>query len=162
MRKIIILGIILLLYPYLAWAQEFRTLNPVSTPLRPPKGAIPVENIQPVSHGTVENAVREIFSTWNKGSLEKYIGNEFYDRTRLMDSMMTNVPKDANIRFISLQGNQTINQYQKRSESGNLQIISTISVNAITQIEFNDISKGFRKLDGTNEYIIRITEEFEK
>lgn len=142
-----------------SYSQEFRTFNPVPTPGKMPKGAVPVTQVQPLSHEKTASAVQEVFDAWNRGDMERYLGNEFYDKTRLTDALTTKDQKDATVRVLSTQGSQTINQIQRRSDNGKTEIISTVSVRANTQIEFNDPGKGFRKLEGTNEYIMRITEE---
>lgn len=141
------------------FAQEFRAFNQIPTPGRSPDGATPVQTVQPISTNTLQNATEQIVNAWNSGNLSQHLSDEFYDKSRFIDTMTLNVPKDANIRLISLQGGQTINQFERINPAGKKEIISTVSVNAQTQVEFNDINRGFRRLEGTNEYIIRITEE---
>lgn len=163
MKKIIkLMSVFLFLFIFCATvpAQEFRTINPIPIPEKVPKGAISLSEIQPVSQEKTTSAVQEVFNAWNKGDVQKYLGPEFYDKTRLTDAVSQKVPKDAEVRILSIQGVQTLNQYQTQSpETGKTEIISTVSVTANTQIEFNDINKGYRKLEGTNEYILRIVEE---
>lgn len=144
-----------------AFAQEFRTFNQIPTPGRAPDGAKPVQSIESVSASSIQNAAEQIVNAWNSGNISQNLAENFYDKTRLLDSINTNVPKDATIRLLSLQGGQTLNQYERINTSGKKEIISTISVNANTQIEFNDAQKGFRRLEGTNEYVLRIVEEVE-
>ncbi len=137
-----------------AQAGEFRAFKPIPAPGAAPKGAKPVAELEPIDPARAGEAAGEVFNAWNNGSLEKHLANDFYDKSRLLDAMDEKVPRDARVRVMSVRGVQTLQQYQRGNE-----IISTISVTANTQIEFNDAQRGFRRLEGVNEYILRITEE---
>jgi len=135
-------------------AQEFRKFNPIPTPGAAPKGATRVAAVQPVDTQMAKSAAEKVLKAWNSGGLDKYLSADFYDKSRLTDAMTEKVPRDANVRVLSVKRVQTLQQFRKGNE-----IISTVSVTADTQIEFNDVNKGFRRLEGENEYILRITEE---
>jgi len=90
-------------------------------------------------------------------SSDSRLDENFYDASRLSDAMEEKVPKDAELRLMSVQGTQTLEQY-RRIENGQTIISSVVSVTANTQMEFHDPERGFRRLEGQNEYIIRIDE----
>ncbi len=163
-RKAVILFliiIILILFRFPVFAQEFRGFNPIPTP--GVIGGEVVKEVVPVSQEKVNSLTEDIIKSWGSEDLKKFISEDFYDKQRLVDSFSDKVPRDAKVRIMSVQGGQTLNQYQGVNPITNaIQIISTVSVTATTQIEFNDMQKGFRRLEGTNEYILRITEEVEK
>ena len=143
-----------------AQAGEFRAFKPISTPGAAPGGAKPVAEVAPIDPGQAREVAEKVFKAWNSGGLEKYLADDFYDKSRLLDAIDEKVPRDAQIRIMSIQGVQTLQQYQRPMGTGEgKEIISTVSVTADTQIEFNDVIKGFRRLEGVNEYILRITEE---
>jgi len=137
-----------------SYAQEFRNLKPIPTPAVAPKGAVPVAEVQAVDPQMARSVAQKVLKAWNSGGLDKYLSDDFYDKSRLTDAMTEKVPRDANVRVLSVRGVQTLQQFRKGNE-----IISTVSVTADTQVEFNDVNKGFRRLEGENEYILRITEE---
>ncbi len=145
------------------YATEFRTFRPIPTPVvAVPEGARVVQKLQPVSMETVEKAVKTLFSTWNTPEMGKFISDSFYDKYRLLDSMQTLPARDAKIRLLSINNVQVLNQYVQPVDENLYNRISTVSVNARTQIEFNDPVKGFQRLEGTNEYILEINEYFRR
>ena len=135
---------------------EFRVIKPILTPQAGlPEGAKPVSRIEPVNRKIVEGAVKKLMEAWNGNALEKMLGKEFYDKSRLDDAMDDKVPRDAKLRVLSIQGVQTLNQYiEDRDEKKSR--VSTVSVTVRTQLEFNDPENGFQRREGTNEYVFRI------
>lgn len=153
----------------LAWllsaeAREFRSLRPIRAKVAVPEGAAPVAEIQPPDRTALQGAVKELMGSWNSGELNEKLGQEFYDKDRLLDSIGENVPRDARIDVLGIQNVQVLGQYQQESQDGRpVDILtSTVSATVRTQIEFNDPQRGFQRVDGTNEYILRITEEVER
>lgn len=140
-------------------AQEFRTLNAIPTPGKTLAGMIPVEEVRPITPSAAADSVKKVMSAWNGGGIQQYLGDDFYDKSGLSDAINIKVPKDAAIRIMSVQGVQTLQQFQRKKDGGGQELISEVSVTADTQIEYNDPTKGFVKFGGVNEYIIRITEE---
>jgi len=160
MKKEAIISILIMIFLFsISYAGELRCINLIPRPGRIEKGAIPRERIRPVPRQDVVKAVKEMFSTWNNGNLGKYLSDDFYDKARLLDNMYEEVPRDARIRLLSVGETQTMSQREEIIPNGK-RIISTVSVIADTQVEFNDPQRGFRRLEGKNEYILRITEEF--
>ena len=142
-----------------AAAQEFRTINAIPTPGIIPPGAAPVEEFRPIAKSAAADSVKKLMAAWNGGGIQQYLGDDFYDKSGLADAISTKVPKDAAIRIMSVQGVQTLQQFQRNKDGGGHEMISEVSVTADTQIEYNDPTKGFVKFGGVNEYILRITEE---
>jgi len=157
--KELIIFIFIVFFLSVCHGGEFRQINPIPRPGRVEKGSVPRERIRSVPREDIVKAVKEMFSTWNNGNLGKYLSDDFYDKTRLLDNMYEEVPRDARIRLLSVGETQTMGQREEIIPNGK-RIISTVSVTADTQIEFNDPQRGFRRLEGRNEYILRVTEEF--
>lgn len=140
-----------------AIASEFRLLNPIRTPQNSlPKGAEEVDQIRPVDRDLVRLIMEKLFSAWNGPDLTKLLSETFFDRLRL-EFKMTEIPRDAKLRLLGLQGMQTLNQHiMKNPKTGKKQVVSRVSVTARTQIEFNDLQLGFQRIPGTNEYVLQV------
>ncbi len=138
-------------------ASEFRLLNPIRTPENSlPKGAEEVDQIRPVDRDLVRLIMEKLFSAWNGPDLTKLLSETFFDRLRL-EFKMTEIPRDAKLRLLGLQGMQTLNQHiMKNPKTGKKQVVSRVSVTARTQIEFNDLQLGFQRIPGTNEYVLQV------
>ncbi len=146
---------------FVASAQEFRAFKPIPTPKALPKGAKAVEKEKPLKREAVASELKGALGKWNKGEeFAKGLGEEFHDKTRLEDAISTQVPRDAKLNVLSVEGVQLLQQYEQTSpDTGAKELVSVVSVTATTQIEFNDVTRGFRRLKGTNEYILKITGE---
>lgn len=150
MKKLVIgLAFILLATP--AMAQEFRSMKRIAAKGKAPEGATAVASVKPVPRAVIEQGMREIMAAWNKGDTEKYLADNFYDKRRLDDTIGTNMPRDAKVTIQGIQGQQTLEQYQKEGE-----IISRVSVTVRTTIEYNDPITGFQSYPGTTEYILSV------
>lgn len=149
-----------LLAAFPASAQESRQLNRIVTPdsaRRLPLGARAVAAIEPVSAQTVEAAVRQLAAAWNTPNLPKYLAPNFYGKDRLVESVNRQLPRDAKLRVLGIQSMQTVSQYIQPDGTGEL-VVSRVSVTVRTQIEFNDPRTGLRRLEGTNEFTLRVAE----
>jgi hypothetical protein len=116
-----------------------------------------VAAIRPVERDRVEAAVRQLAQAWNTPALPAYLAPNFYGKERLLDTLASSVPKDARLRVLSIQGVQTLAQYVQARDGGEV-MVSRVSVTARTQVEFNDPKAGLKRLDGTNEFILQVTE----
>jgi hypothetical protein len=151
------------LSPLITKAQEFRMIRRIAVPDKIPDGAIPLPALQPVQTEVATGALKTILEKWNNGNIGGVLGEDFYDKTRLEDAVVEKVPRDATIRLLSVGGIQTLNQYEQAGDNGGSLRVSVVSVTAVTQIEFNDPDplpgeSSFQRLQGENEYILRITE----
>jgi len=136
------------------YATEFRTFRPILTPAA--VGIVrKAEVFQPVPREIIEKAIHKIVSAWNEKHLASVIGEEFYERERLLDSMDVKVPRNAELRLLSIQSSQTLAQEVKETEHGKI-IESTVSVIINTEVNYDDPVKGYQRIEGTNELIIRL------
>lgn len=162
LRNVIVSGAILvavLLAPTPVDSAEFRGRRSIPTPKADPIGAIPVETIRPVDPAAVERGVRRLFDAYrpNTGELEKMLGEELVDRSRLLGTLSERLPRDAKLKLLSLQSVQTLNQYIEPDPTGggNL-LVSTVAATVRSELEFNDPVAGFQRLEGTTELLLRI------
>ena len=144
-----------------AEARQFRMTTPITTPnVTPaglPEGSKPVETIVPLSRSEVEPKVRAIVSKWNTSDMAATLGEDFYQKSRLMDVVDAGVPTDASLRLLSIQGVQTLQQYRVPDSSDQSEkLVSLVSVTVNTQLEYRSTS-GHVRIPGTNEMIIKVT-----
>ncbi len=161
-KKIIIIFLLLCIKNHGINAQEARTFKPIPTPKNVSKMGRPMAQTIPVPEQKVNRMVKEMFNSWKRGTeFEKYLSEDFYNKDKLVDAMTYKVPVDAKARILSIKNTRVLEQYAKPStkKDGRIEVNSIVSVTADTQIEFNDVNSGLRKLDGENEYIIRIKGE---
>ena len=157
--QLISLVALLLLPAMHAQAQEFRLLNRIPTPTaaqRLPEGARMVAASQPIAATEIESAVRQIAASWGKSDLEPLLADNFNDKSRLLGTLAADVPRDAGLRVVSIQGSQILTQYTMADTDGQQSLYSRVSVTVRTQVEYNDAQKGFQRLDGTNDLILLI------
>ena len=140
-----------LVSPEYAVAREFRVLNAIPAPARLPEGAAAVQEIKPVDRRIIEATVRKLAASWNTQDLEKYLGDDFYDKQRLSDNILNFIQRDGKLRVLGVQGQQTLQQYK---EGGKL--VSRVSVVVNTQIEFNHPTAGFQRFPGRTELVFKV------
>ncbi len=141
---------------------QFRSFTPIASPEHEakaiPDGTVPVEKVIPVPRALVEPKLEAIIDKWNTPQMADTLAEEFFDRSRLLDTVNTEVPRDAKLRFQSLQSVQTLQQYRVPSATPLVsERVSLVSATARTQLEFND-GNGLVRVPGTNEYILKITQ----
>jgi len=141
-------------------AREFRALKPVDAAAQLPEGAQPVEQFEPVAQEIVHKAVEQLMSSWATPEMQDYLSKDFYDKQRLEDVIDTLVPRDAQIRILSIQGIQTLQQYEEAvpGDPAASQRVSRVSVTVRTQLEFNDSNGMLVIQPGTTEYILKFRE----
>lgn len=144
-----------------AAAAEFRSRNPILTPAEVPAGAQPVAQAVPVERSVVEAAVKQLFGAYgsNIGEIEPLLGEDMYDRSRLLDNFVDRLPRDTTLTVLGIQAVQTLSQHIEADPvgGGNLRV-SLVSVTVAAQIVFNDPVAGYQRRSGTAEYILRIKE----
>jgi hypothetical protein len=139
-----------------AHAQEGRAFNPIARPAaRPalPDGAVRMSPPIPVTREQVARAVNRVAEAWGNRQLDQLLSPQFRDREKLVDAIETRVPRDASLRVTAIQGWQVLDQYRKDGA-----LVSRVSVTVRTQVEFNDAATGFQARDGTNEYVMTLTD----
>jgi hypothetical protein len=147
------------LFPGMIGAQEMRAVNPIAAPAPLPPGAERVAAPKPLDAGTVRANVEEFTSKWNAGDLGGAISDNFYEKSRFQDSMLSNVPKDARLKVEGMGSVQTLQQIVVDDPAGGRMRITTGSVTVKTQIEMNDPKQGFVRVPGTNEFIFEMIQK---
>lgn len=148
---------ILLLSISPAQAREFRDIKPIAVPTQ----AVETQAAQvfkPVERELVEQAVDEIFSSYNTPQMASVLGDDFYDKSRLLDAVNEQVPRDAQLRVLAVRAVNTLSQEVRSDPAGGPdRLVSTVTVTVRAQMEFND-STGFQRREGTNELTLRINQ----
>ena len=140
-------------------AREFRTISTITSPNNPlPDGAIRPAQIEPIDLKIIEKAVHDLAAAWNGEGLADWIAGDFASLEQLKLVITNDVPRDARIRVLSIQGMQTLDQYQQTVTNG-IDRTSIVTATARMAIEFTDPVTGFQRLDGTNEFQFRVVEE---
>ncbi len=138
-------------------AREFRRTAPIITPTSAPPGLNPVDKIQPVDRRVIEDAIQKLMDAWNTGGLENLLSDNFFDKARLLDAIAEDVPRDARIRILAVEGVQTLQQFVGPEDGDGFLLISVVTAIVRTQVEFDDPVLGFRRLEGRGEYVFEIT-----
>ncbi len=144
-------------------ARQFRYLAPIAAPAASPTlppGVKPIANVTPIPRAQVETALTKVISAWNSQQLADKLGENFYDKSRLLDALDSKAPRDATLRLQSVQGVQTLQQFTRPdpAHAGAEQLVSRVSVTARTQVEFTATDGTFTRRAGVNEFILRITQ----
>ena len=150
--------------PFQVNGRGFRRLNQISSPAKAkkmPNGAKAVKKTIAIPRQVLRKAVMDVMSSWNKQDFETALDDTLYDKRRLLDSMDRKAPADARIRVIATRGIQILQQYITPADSahGKPVLTSVVKATVRSQIEYNDPQKGFQRIDGTNDYILRLTME---
>ena len=143
-----------------ALAAEFRGFQAVPTPERMP-AAQAVPGIEPVDRDKVEAAVERVFEAYSRldpGKLEAVLADTFFDGTRVVDNVAESFPRDAKLRVLGIRSVQTLSQSVEVGADGRHTRVSVVSATVSSQLEFNDSGGGFQRLEGTNEFLLRISE----
>lgn len=143
-------------------ARQFRQFTPIAAPQSArqpdmPEGARLIENAEPLTRQQIEPLVQEVLSKWNTSEMIDTLSDKFFDSARLTDAVDSIVPRDAKLRLQSVQGVQTLQQYEIPGQSGERgTMVTVVSATVRTQLEFNSASTGFVRLPGTNEFILEV------
>ncbi|MEM7542730.1 MAG: hypothetical protein AAF384_14275 [Pseudomonadota bacterium] len=143
-------------------ARQFRQFTPIATPQASPaanipEGATPVEDGAPLTRQEVEPLVRGLLGKWNTAEMEQTLSEQFFDASRLTDAVDSQVPRDARLRLQSIQGIQTLQQYEIPGSGGERgEMVTVVSATVTTQLEFNSPTDGFVRRPGTSEFILEI------
>ncbi len=137
-------------------ARQFRSVNPIATPERIPDGAVRAARFSPVDRQLVVRAIRSLAAAWNTGRLDPLLSRDrFYNKDRLLDTIAEVAPRDAVLKVQSVGGITTLEQYYQPVRGHNRQF-SIVSAIVRTQIEFQDPTLGFTRLNGRNEFVLEI------
>ncbi|MCS3903361.1 hypothetical protein J2T55_001382 [Methylohalomonas lacus] len=139
-------------------ARTFREFRQIPKPEGLPDNAERVETIEPVDRELVERGVREILGAWNSGQLESLLAEAFVNRQKLADTLITVVPRDAELDLLSLRSFSTLEQYNTAVSQKGRYRVSKVSAVIRMQVIFNDPQTGYQRLPNTSEFIIEIRE----
>ncbi len=149
----------LLALPLKAVCQEMRAINPISSPARLKVGGERIQQPTPLNVENVRSNVESLFNTWNNGDVTNMLSDNFYDKTRFGDAMQTNIPRDSKVKVMGMGSVQTLEQRIVTDPDGSKRKVTLGSVNVNSQVEFNDPSKGFVRVPGTNEIVFEMSEK---
>ncbi len=136
------------------YAREFRIINAIPAPARLPDGATAVGKVTPIDRKLIEGTVRQLAAAWNTQDLEKFLGDDFYDKNRLSDNINTFIQRDGKLSILGIQGQQTLQQFEQDGK-----LVSRVSVIVNTQIEFNHPTAGFQRFPGRTELVFKVKQE---
>lgn len=156
MRALIALLAATLLLSSPVQAAAFRTIQPIAGG-GGPAGMMALPEPQPLDRALIEATVRRFAVAWNTPALERFIDPDFWDRGRLLDTLLADTPRDARLHLMAIGPSQTLRQWVKREDSGDYLLVSEISVVVETQIEYNHPTQGFKRIAGSNELIFEIS-----
>lgn len=139
-------------------ARTFREFRQIPKPQSLSDSAERVETIEPVDRELVERGVREILGAWNSGQLENLLAEAFVNRQKLADTLITVVPRDAELGLLSLRSFSTLEQYKTEEPQKGRYRVSKVSAVIRMQVIFNDPQTGYQRLPSTSEFIIEIRE----
>ena len=144
-------------------AREFRALKPINAAAIIPEGAQPAQEFKPVPSEIVDQAVEKLMEAWGTPQMQDYLSKNFFDKDRLTDVIDTVVPRDALVRILSVQGIQTVQQWEEPApnEPEGLIRVSRVSVVVRTQLEFTNPDGVLETKPGTSEYILKFKQRVE-
>ncbi len=138
-------------------AAQFRSYKPIATPEPTPAGTTAATSIKPIRRAVVMQALQRLFDSWGNEKLTAYLSENFYDKSRLLDVIALDIPRDAKLRVLSVQNVQSLAQFIKPSGAAVDLTQTRVAVIARVQLEWNDATAGFQRLEGTSEYVLDIT-----
>lgn len=140
-------------------ARELREITAIPSPNTPlPHGAVRPDPLVPVDRAVIEKAVNDLVGAWNGQGLSELIAEDFANSAQLLLVIAKDVPRDATMRVLAVQGIATLDQYVQTMQTGQDRV-SIVTATVKTAIEFNDPIQGFQRLEGVNEFNFRVTEE---
>ncbi len=111
--------------------------------------------------GLVRNAVTELAQAWNTGRLSDHLDEGFYNRGRLLDTIASDIPKNAVLRVIAIRNVNVLNSSVSRDrKTQKVERASSVTAIVETQVEFNHPVNGFQRLPGTLELTLKVVEDF--
>lgn len=138
---------------------EFRSRIQIRTPEAAPPGAVSVSSFRPVNRAMVEEGLRKIFAAYgaNPAKLGPMLASRFQDKSRLLDSMNINLPRDVKLNLLALEAVNTLRQHVVPGAPGAPgTLVSMVNATARTQLVYNDPKLGYQRLEGSADYLLRV------
>ncbi|GAB5413680.1 MAG: hypothetical protein Cons2KO_12830 [Congregibacter sp.] len=144
-------------------AREFRAIKPINAMAIMPEGAQPPQEFKPVPSELVDQAVEQLMEAWGTPQMQDYLSKDFFDKDRLTDVIDTLVPRDALVRVLSVQGIQTVQQWEEvaPNDPQTMLRVSRVSVVVRTQLEFTNVDGVLETKPGTTEYILKFKQRID-
>lgn len=160
MNKILILLTLILSVASLSiHAAEFRNFTRILGPVALPAGAQHVKEVKNVSKAFIQQEMEKIFSKFNSPDLTAHLSNNFVDKDRLVDTIATTLPRDAQLKLVNISSVQTLSQFKmKNPADGKTYRVSKVAVTARQRLEFNDAATGFNSPEATGEFILNVSQ----
>lgn len=158
---------VLFLSASLLYGSEFRSFSPIATRMKQHKTATfqGIERIKNLASTKtkitqlalekVRKAIPALANAWNGSSLESWLSDKFYDKTRFLDSMQLTKHTDAKLRILSVDSIRSIGT-NIRKGSNKLIFETMIAANVRTQVEYNDAAAGFQRREGVSEFVFKV------
>ncbi len=152
-------------------AAEFRSINTISTP-QAGSGASQAASADPgletarksLEKRTVDLAragLTRLIEAWQTGGkLEVLLSDSFNDRDRFLDILRRVSPGDAKLRLLAIDAVRIVSRsFDPAGPDGKGWVLtSRVSIRARTQIEYTHPKGGYQKLDGINEFVLRVVQ----
>ena len=138
-------------------AGQFRNYSAISTPEAAPPGFVEVSDQVPLNPGLVAQALQRLFDSWNSNELGEHVSEKFYNKSRLVDVIAQDIPRDARLRLLAVQGIQPLVQFATPANQTQQLIQTQVSAIARVQLEWNDLSLGYQRIEGAVEYVLDLT-----
>lgn len=150
-------------------SSEFRTIRPFGqkTVLStlPQKGIALSSSFSRLEHLLKEHAATfarlqmvKICNSWHSEDFAQYLGSNYYDRNRLLDTLRSFIPEEARLRLLAVESVRPLSTELVSIEEGRVaKFVTTVSLRARTQIEYSDPIQGPKREEGLNDYILSVT-----
>lgn len=152
--------IVLVVFSTSLSARSFRDMLQIPTPSALPSGAKQVEQIQWLDRELVLEGINHILDSWNNGQLENVLAEDFVNARKLIDTVTTTVPQDAELSLLAMRSYNVLRQYRINDPGQSETRVSRVAVTVRLQLTFNDPQTGYQRLSNTSEFIIEIREPF--
>ena len=149
--------------------QEFRGFDSIASPYESAQqidvtkeGYQVVPAVKNVPQGVVDQVVRELFNTWNTPGLSRKLSKDLPNKTRILDSINSSVPRHMELQVLSVQNARTVEQYLRPHPSGDgsYQLLSKVAVTVRSQIgDSYGVTREFKRVEGASEYLISIVQK---
>lgn len=136
---------------------QFRTAQPIVRPDPPPAGFSRSSEQLTLPPVLIERALQRIFDDWNRGTLGAHLSDRFVDANRLTDAIAVGLPADAELELLAIRATSQLEQFVREDDQGRLVLLTRVSVEALTQVRFNDPVTGLQLLQGNQSYTFTVT-----
>lgn len=147
-------------------ARDFRGFNkiPVAPKLADQSADLKViqlnkNAIKTVDSRLIEKSIRKIVASWNTEELANYLDDAFQGKTLLLNIISREIPRDATLRLLAVQGMSTIEQkWSTNKKSHQRELRSVVIATVDLQLEFNDPFNGQVRLPHTSQFYLQVVE----